>query len=58
LFFVYPGYHNCYEISKYLKLNKDILQSGDKQAWQSLCDKIRTEWSWVLSAKWKIRFKN
>ena len=47
-----PGYHNCYEILKYLKSNKD-LQDTNSSKWSQFFDIIINKWSWEMSDIYK-----
>lgn len=43
----YNGYHNAYDISRYLK-NYQALQTGDTSAWSKAADHITTKYAWQM----------
>lgn len=51
------GYHNCYEIYKYLEKNKSELQSKTSPKWRELQKKLITDWSWGVPEDIKTRLK-
>ena len=54
---IYPGYHNCYEIGRYLKSNNDLSDKSSPK-WNELYNKLVVNWSWGMDKEYKHRFKN
>lgn len=50
---LYPTYHNCWEISKWLKQT----EIKSEQDWKKLYQKIYRDWSWGLNASIKSKLK-
>ena len=55
---VYPGYHNCYEISRYLTSNKLELSNQSSPLWNDLYKRLLNEWSWGIPGGIKQSIKS
>ena len=53
---IYTGYHNCYEIGRYLKSNNDLSDKSSPK-WNELYNKLVVNWSWGMDKDYKERFK-
>jgi len=54
---VYPGYHNCYEIERYLKSNGDLNDKSSPK-WNVLYKKLISDWSWGMEKEYKDKFSS
>jgi hypothetical protein len=52
----YPGFHNCYEILKYLK-SKPELEDQSSKSWNIFYNKLLEEWSWKMPESIKQSLK-
>jgi len=54
----YNGFHQVYEIAKYLEKNKDKLSTKDSELWKEVYLTILTDFSWRMPNDIKLKFKD
>jgi len=53
----YNGYHQVYEIAKYLIKNKDKLSTGSSDYWKVAYQTILSQYTWKMPEKYKLKLQ-